>query len=63
MTIDSYIWLLVLAIVFGILAGMLKAFLSNLRSKRKAQAPLLGVVLPNTQNLVTKQTSKHKDKL
>jgi len=63
MMTDSYLWLLLLAIVFGILAGILKAFLSNLRSKRKAQAPLLGVILPKTQNLVSKQNSKHKDEL
>jgi len=63
MTINSYLWLLLLAITFGILAGMLKTFLSRLRIKRKAQAPLLGVVLPKTQGLVSKQTSQQKDKL
>lgn len=63
MTINSYFWLSILAITTGILAGVLKAFLSVLRLRRKAQAPLLGVVLPKTQNLVVKQISKHKDEL
>lgn len=63
MKTDSYFWLFALAIIFGILAGILKAFLSSLRLRRKAQAPLLGVVLPKTQNLVSKQTSQHKDEL
>lgn len=67
MTNSSYLWLLLLAITFGILAGMLKAFLSRLRLKRKAQAPLLGVVLPKNQNSLNQSNPrinlKHKDEL
>jgi hypothetical protein len=63
MTTNSYILMLALAIIFGVAAGITKVLLSRLRNKRKAQAPLLGVVLPSTQNLVSKHNLKHKDEL
>jgi hypothetical protein len=58
MTTDQFLYLLALAILSGILVGTLKAFLSRIRLKKKLKAPLLGVVLPSTQNLVSKTPSK-----
>lgn len=58
MTTSQFLSLLALAILSGILVGTLKVFLSRIRLKKKLQAPLLGVVLPSTQNLVSKNTSK-----
>jgi hypothetical protein len=63
MTTSSYVLFLSLAIIFGVAAGITKVLLARLRNKRKAQAPLLGVVLPNTQNLVSKHNLKHKDEI
>ena len=61
MNTDQFIYLLGLAIFSGALVGLLKAYVSRLRSKRKALAPMLGVVLPKNKDLASNQTSKLKD--
>jgi hypothetical protein len=52
MNTDQFLYLLALAILSGTLVGILKAFLSRIRLRKKLKAPLLGVVLPKDKDLI-----------